>query len=93
MNPTLRLEDENRAAHRARLSRERRDAKSRKYDTRTGVADDLTTTTLHPTKGFRRISGKRAEANDRMNAVFAMAAIRARGRRNLRMQSTLKEAA
>jgi hypothetical protein len=31
-------------------------------DQRETVADDLTTIILHPTKGFRRISGKRIRA-------------------------------
>lgn len=81
---TLRRDDENRAQHRARLSRDRIAAKKRRPHYYEGVADDLTTTTFHPTKGLRRISGKRAEANDRMNAIFAIARIRANGRRNVR---------
>lgn len=35
------------------------------------VDDDLNVTTLHPTKGFRRISGKRVEAQAKMPAFAA----------------------
>lgn len=86
---TLRRADENRAQHRARLSRERREDRTRKDDLRECVTADLTTYTIHPTKGFRRISGKRAEANDRMAAIFHIAHIRAKGRSNLRVQTAL----
>lgn len=63
---TLRRPDENRAAHRARLSRERRAARKRIDDLRERIEDDLTTITLHPTKGFRRVSGKRVEAQAKL---------------------------
>lgn len=66
MDNTLRRPDENRAAHRARLSQQRTAAKPRIDDARERVLDDLTTFTLHPTKGFRRISGRRIEAIDAM---------------------------
>lgn len=66
MDNTLRRPDENRAAHRARLSQQRRAAKPRIDDLRESVDDDLNTTTLHPTKGFRRISGRRIEAQAKL---------------------------
>jgi len=74
----MRRPGENRAMHRARLSRQRRVERKGKYDTRTGVADDLTTTTLHPTKGFRRISGKRVEARFMLQAIYSRAATKRR---------------
>jgi hypothetical protein len=58
----LRSEYPNRAAWRTARSQERRAAKTRIDDLRERVEDDLTTYTIHPTKGFRRISGRRIEA-------------------------------
>ena len=41
-------------------------------DARETVAEDGTTITLHPTKGFRRISGKRVMARAKMHAMFGL---------------------
>jgi hypothetical protein len=54
----------NRAGLRAARSYARKNRVRPISDAREGVADDLTTTILHPTKGFRRISGKRVEVAD-----------------------------
>ena len=60
----------NRAGRRAARSYARRNRVRSISDAREMVADDLTTTVLHPTKGFRRISGKRIEAQERMAAIL-----------------------
>lgn len=52
----------NRAQRRAAASVKRRAERKRIDDLRERVEDDLTSYTLHPTKGFRRVSGRRAEA-------------------------------
>lgn len=61
---------ENRHARRARQALERRASRRRFVDTREGVANDLTTITLHPTKGFRRISGRRILAQQYMAVAY-----------------------
>lgn len=41
-------------------------------DARERVEEDLTTVTLHPTKGFRRVCGRRVEAQASMNRWRAL---------------------
>ena len=62
---------ENRAMRRARESQESRASRPRIDDLRERVEEDMTTITLYPTKGFRRCSGRRAEASSAM-PMFAM---------------------
>lgn len=56
----------NRAGRRTAASIKRRADRKRIDDLRERVLDDLTTFTLHPTKGFRRIAGRRLEAQAKM---------------------------
>lgn len=56
----------NRLAWRTARAQERTAAKPRIDDLRETVDDDLSTTTIHPTKGFRRISGRRIEAQAKL---------------------------
>lgn len=62
---------DNRAGRRALASRKRRNDRVRKDDLRESVAADLTVITYHPTKGRRRIAGKRIEAQDRIPYLAA----------------------
>lgn len=61
----------NRLAWRTARSQQRIKDRRRIDDARECVDDDLNTTTIHPTKGFRRISGKRIEAQAKMPAFIA----------------------
>lgn len=56
----------NRAAWRTAMAQQRIKDRKRIDDLRESVADDMTTRILHPTKGFRRIAGRRVEAQAKL---------------------------
>jgi hypothetical protein len=64
MSPSPDWLTKNRAQRRAAMSQQRRYMRSltHTHDARECVNDDLTTVTLHPTKGFRRLCGRRVQA-------------------------------
>ena len=62
----------NRAQRRAAASVKRRAERKRIDDLRERVEDDLTSYTLHPTKGWRRIAGRRITAIEAVQQWRAM---------------------